>query len=172
LSGVPAKQYQFAVPVAFISRTTSEETVLDLTFPENATSSLTPQLPVSNVSFVHLEQNADRTGFRYLSTILSGDLYLDSLNGEKRSLRSGEGLRFRASQGEMRRITLQTASISAQFQGRVHGMTTGSRDTRVDLMPSLLEWLRARHGLYLLWGTALYLFGIVGSVLRWLHILQ
>jgi len=172
LSGVPAKQYQFPFPTALNSQTTSDQVVLDLTFPDNTKFALTPQLQVSNLSFVHVEQNAERTGVRYISSILSGVLYLDSLNGEQRTLRTGEALLFPGSQGEMRKISLQDGSISAQFQGDVQRMTTGSHNTRVSLMPSLLEWLRARHGLYLLWGTALYLFGILGGVLRWLRVLQ
>ena len=34
-------------------------------------------------------------------------------------------------------------------------------------MPTYLAWLKARHGLYLLWGTTLYLFGLIASLLRW-----
>ena len=34
-------------------------------------------------------------------------------------------------------------------------------------MPTLLDWLRQRQGLSLLWGTALYLFGIVTTFRRW-----
>jgi hypothetical protein len=34
-------------------------------------------------------------------------------------------------------------------------------------MPTYLEWLRARHGLSLLWGTTLYLFGVIVGALRW-----
>jgi hypothetical protein len=39
-------------------------------------------------------------------------------------------------------------------------------------MPTWLEWLRARHGLSLLWGTALYLFGLAVGVLRWWRLLR
>jgi hypothetical protein len=172
LSGVPANQYRIPVPAAVHSRAASEQIVLDLTFPDNTRFALTPQLPISFLSFVHVEQNLDRTGVRYISSILSGILYMDSLNGEQHTLRSGEGLRFQTSQGEMRRLSLQEATISSQFQGNVQQMTTGSHYTRVNLMPSLLEWFRARHGVYLLWGTALYLFGIGCGVLRWLRVLQ
>ena len=46
-------------------------------------------------------------------------------------------------------------------------MTSGSGDTRRSLMPTYLEWLQARHGLSLLWGTTLYVFGLVVAALRW-----
>jgi hypothetical protein len=34
-------------------------------------------------------------------------------------------------------------------------------------MPTYLEWLKARHGLSLFWGTSLYLFGLAAAALRW-----
>jgi hypothetical protein len=37
-------------------------------------------------------------------------------------------------------------------------------------MPTLLEWARAQHGVSLLWGGSLYMFGIVVSLLRWLKV--
>jgi hypothetical protein len=49
-------------------------------------------------------------------------------------------------------------------------METGSEDSPRSLMPTWLEWLKARHGLSLLWGTTLYLFGLVLGVARWIRI--
>jgi len=172
MAGQPAQQYRFPVPAAFSSQAASEQIILDMTFPDQTKAALTPQLPVSNLAFVHVEQNSKQTMVRYVSTILTGVMYLDSLNGEQRNLRSGEGLRFQSSHGELRSVVLRDGLISVQFQGGVERMTSGSNNTLVNLMPSLLEWLRARHGLYLLWGTGLYLFGILGGVLRWLRALQ
>jgi hypothetical protein len=37
-------------------------------------------------------------------------------------------------------------------------------------MPTWLDWLKARRGLYLLWGTAIYVFGLIAGVLRWLKV--
>jgi hypothetical protein len=37
-------------------------------------------------------------------------------------------------------------------------------------MPTLLEWTRAQHGLGLMWGATLYIFGIIGALMRWLKI--
>jgi len=128
---------------------------------------LTPQMTVSNLSFRHVEQNLNRAGARYLSTIASGKLFIESLNGQQRSLRSGDALRFVSSTGEMRRLSLRAGSIHTQFQGSVRGMTVGVENAPVNLMPSLLEWLRARHGLYLMWGSGLYLFGLLSGAWRW-----
>ena len=35
------------------------------------------------------------------------------------------------------------------------------------LMPTLLDWLRARHGLSLLWATTAYLVGLFVAILGW-----
>jgi hypothetical protein len=168
MSGSARAQYRFDRPVGITSQwAPGQEIALDLSFPTGGEIVLVPQLPVSHVSFRHFEQNLNRSGARYLSTIASGALFIESLNGMKRSLRSGDALRFTSSTGEMRRLSLRGGTIHAQFQGKVQGMTSGIENTPVNLMPSLLEWLRARHSLYLMWGTALYLFGLLSGAWRW-----
>jgi hypothetical protein len=97
---------------------------------------------------------------------------MDSLNSERRTLRPGEAIEFERSLGYVRTLSFDANSISLQYQGKARGMTTGFGETRTDLMPTMLEWLRARHGLSLLWGSTLYIFGMVVGVLRWLKILQ
>jgi hypothetical protein len=46
-------------------------------------------------------------------------------------------------------------------------MVTGSADNPQNLMPTWLEWLKAQHGLSLLWGSTFYLFGLALTVSRW-----
>ena len=70
-------------------------------------------------------------------------------------------------QGEVRTLRLQEDHIELKFHGRVRGMTLGSGEGSRSYMPTWLEWLRERHSLSLLWGAALYLFGLVTIVLRW-----
>jgi hypothetical protein len=173
LPGARPQDYSYAGPGGVRLEPAADEIDLDLTLPDKSTVDLSPQLRVSDIAFVHIDQfqDADQIMVRYISSINSGVLYMESLNGEKLSLRSGEGLRFEASDGEMRKLSLEAGGLSAQYQGRVRGMTTGSGQTRINLMPPLLEWLRARHGLSLLWGTTLYLSGLVGAGLRWLKVL-
>jgi hypothetical protein len=161
-------RYRFDFPEPITSQwAPGQEIAVDLSFPPGGEIVLNPQLPVSHLSFQHVEQNLNRSGARYVSTIASGALFIESLNGIKRSLRSGDALQFTSSTGEMRRLSLHGGTIHAQFQGKVQGMTSGVENTPVNLMPSLLEWLRARHGLYLMWGTTLYLFGLLGAGWRW-----
>jgi hypothetical protein len=97
----------------------------------------------------------------------SGMLYFESLGGKEYRLRSGQEIRFEFSEGEIRTLELKDDRIAFEFHGRVKGMTTGSNDSQVSLMPTYLEWLSARHGLSLLWGTTLYIFGVILSVVRW-----
>jgi hypothetical protein len=46
-------------------------------------------------------------------------------------------------------------------------MTVGAGDEPRSIMPSLVTWLRQRQGLSLLWGTALYLFGVTTTLRKW-----
>jgi hypothetical protein len=135
---------------------------------------LAQQWRVKGLSLARFERFMDvqQTSIRKTSTLLGGSLYLDALNSERRTLRLGEAIRFESSLGDVRTLAVEANSISLQYQGQVRGMTTGFGEIRTDLMPTMLEWLRARHGLSLLWGTTLYLFGMVAAVLRWLKVLQ
>jgi hypothetical protein len=82
-------------------------------------------------------------------------------------LREGEDLRFNLSDGQIRTLKLDKNQLILKFHGHVGGMTTGWEKIRVNLMPTWLAWLRARHGLGLLWGTTLFLFGLINRIIRW-----
>lgn len=104
---------------------------------------------------------------RRLSTILSGTLYLEALDGRAYPLRYGEALDFDHAEGVIRSLDVQKEQTVLRFRGQVRGMRTGWADAQRSLMPTFLEWLKARHGLYLLWGTTLYILGLIGGILRW-----
>ena len=76
-------------------------------------------------------------------------------------------LEFDEIEGEIRMLRLTDDHIALQLHARVRGMSTGSGDTDRSLMPTWLEWLYARHGMSLLWGTTLYVFGLIAGILRW-----
>lgn len=143
----------------------------DLTF-RDLESGVMPQLPVQNLAFFRVAERADArvSIVRRLSTLTSGTLYFESLNGATRALRAGEALRFSETHGEIRRLRLGKDDLTLSFHGRVRGMHTGPDDSPQNLMPTWLEWLKARHGLSLLWGTTFYLFGMALAVLRWLKV--
>ena len=113
------------------------------------------------------DRGAARPLARPISTIQSGSLYFEALGGTERKLRPGEMLRFGAASGTFLTLDLRDDVIAATFQGEVSGMRSGSGDEPRSLMPTLLEWLRKRQGLSLMWGTALYLSGIALTLRKW-----
>jgi len=170
LSGAPAKQFDFLSPKSILLQPGADEVDVDLlVLPDASQSVFSPQLPASTLSLFRIDEFTGLGGtlVRRVSTVLSGTLYFESLNGEKRPLRPGEALHFAQARGEIRTLQLHDNHIALQFHGHVHGMSSGSDKSHRSLMPTYLEWLRARHGLSLLWGTTLYLFGVIVGALRW-----
>jgi hypothetical protein len=127
------------------------------------------QLPASNLHLFRIEEHEGASGtlVRQVSTIRSGSLFMESIRGEARPLRPGEGISFKTSAGEIRQLTLAEDHLLLSFNGRVQGLESGSGAVRHSLMPSLLEWLQARKPLTLLWAATLYMFTLVFGVLRW-----
>jgi len=156
-------------PRPIILRTGAEEAELDLSFPSTPSTPFSPQIDVRDLLLSRIEQfiGTDQTLIQRLSTIRSGSLLLESLNGEEHKLRPGEELRFEESHGEILQMRLEDNQIGLRYHGRVRGMTTGFGEGLRSLMPTYLEWMRARHGLSLLWGSALYTFGLFAGFLRW-----
>lgn len=167
--GRPSERFETEAPLSFHFHCEPKGTDLDLSFRGVQPDLFSPQLAIGSLNLYRVDQliNSDFTSVRRVSTVIQGDLYLEELNGMRRELRAGDGLQFEQSRGILRTIQLQDNVIRVRFHGHVIGMSTGSGETRIDLMPSYLEWLRARHGLGLLWGTTMYLFTLVVGILRW-----
>jgi hypothetical protein len=142
---------------------------LDLTLAPGSAAPRWEQLVVRDLRLhrVHDEQGAARPLARPVSTIQSGSLFFEALGGTERKLRPGEMLRFGAASGTFLTLDLRDDGIAATFQGEVSEMRSGFGDEPRPLMPSLLEWLRKRQGLSLLWGTALYLSGLALTLRKW-----
>jgi hypothetical protein len=168
LAGAPSETLDFPSPQPVVMRSGQNDIDLDMEFPTGSKSSFAPQDVVEALSFIRVDEHSDseHTLVRRISTILSGSLYFESLAGRELHLRSGEGLRFESSHGEIRTLELRDGHIALTFHGDVRGMTTGAGEKRRSLMPTYLEWLSAQHGLALLWGSTLYLFGLVIGLLR------
>jgi hypothetical protein len=164
-----SKAFDFATPKQIVMQGGSQEVNLDLTFPSLPQSALSPQLEVREIGFTRIDQflEPNQTLVKRLSTIVSGTLFLESLNGQAFPLRPGEELKFEHSQGEIRSLVLAAHHIDLKYRGRVTGMTAGTGDGRRSIMPTYLEWLKARHSLSLFWATSLYLFGLATAALRW-----
>jgi hypothetical protein len=167
--GAQAEQVVYKIPRTIQMQAVSNLVDLDLTLPEGAQAFLAPHLPVQDLAFVRIDQFVDTTGtyIRQVSTVQSGTLYFTELNSREYPLRIGEGLQFEQSDGQMRTLEMEDGQLALKFHGYVRGMTTGWEESPENLMPSWLEWLSARHGLTLLWGTTLYIFGVALGVLRW-----
>lgn len=168
-AGTPPEEIEYSVPKAIHMQPASQQITLDLTLHDGAQEAFSSYLPSRDLLFARIEEykDTDKTYVRRVSTVNSGSLYLADLNGKKYSLRSGEELQFKQSEGQIRMLKPEKNQLMLNFYGDVRGMTTGWEEKRISLMPTCLDWLRARHGLSLLWGMTLFLFGIVNRVMRW-----
>lgn len=171
VAGGGVQEMDFDVPEAIDLRG-GDETNLDLRFRDLEDTGFSPQLQVDALSFIRIDERRDteHSGVRELSTVVSGTLYMESLNGEKRELRSAELLQFSGVGGDILAMRLAPDHVSLRFRGQVSDIVAGTPQSRRSLMPTLLEWARAQHGVSLLWGGSLYMFGIVVSLLRWLKV--
>lgn len=171
VAGEGAEILELASPRSILLRCGEERVDLDLGLADGAPGSLARQLLAEDLVLSRIEEYlGERSLVRHVSTVLSGVLYFESLSGEARPLRPGEALRFKESRGEIRTLDLADDHLGLKFRGRVRDMATGSEEHPRSLMPTSLDWIRARHGLTLLWGTTLYLTGLVVSLLRWWRI--
>jgi hypothetical protein len=139
---------------------------LDITFAQTDTVQFSPQIAVDSLLFEHVRrfEGVDLP----VSSVISGEVYLAALNGRKSDLRAGQKLSLKnIKEGRIRQIRTEPGFAALQFQGTVKEIKTGSVDNPRNLMPTVLEWLQARHGLSLVWGSALYIFGFVSTALRW-----
>ena len=115
---------------------------------------------------------ADTPQERQISSVVKGKLYLTALNGKPYDLRPSERLAFAASKGEIRTLSLATAEkdmpegFVLNAHAKVQAMKAGDRS----LMPNWLELLAAQSGLGLLWGSAIYLFGMAVAVLKYFRV--
>lgn len=169
LPGRPHEQLNVKIP-KFIELQPDQHMVdLDIQFKNSSKNAFSSQLSVDSLSFFRIDEHVDAayTIVRRVSTILSGSLYFESLGGQERRLRRGEELDFEWVQGEIRTLEFRNDGIGFTFHGRVRGMTLGTDAHRYSIMPTYLEWLKARHGLTLLWATTLYIFGLLFTVIRW-----
>ena len=149
----------------------SQKDILDLDFVlgETAEATFYTQVPVESLVFIRVEEfdGSQRSLVRPLSTLLGGSLSLKSLNGEKHELSAGEQIRFEASEGRIDTLQLKSDRLILKFSGTVSGIKIGEGEASRNLMPNLLEWLKARRPLSLVWGATLFAYGLFINLLRW-----
>jgi hypothetical protein len=172
ISSIAGEQHpiNFPGPRSIVFKPQAQQADLDLTFLKLPQKLSRMPLAVQDLSLIRIDdrRGIDALPARRVSTILSGSLYFEDLNGKTLSLRPGELIELDASQGQIESLQLKD-DIAIQFRGHVRGIASGPADIRRSLMPNWLEWLKARQGLSLLWGSAIYVFGLIAGVLRWLR---
>jgi hypothetical protein len=168
LAGMRYEELNFVSPQTIHLQAAANDVDIDLGFPSAPTKVFSPQLAATAVSLFSVTELLDdeHTIVNRVSTVVSGSIYFESLGGRELRLRSGEAISFESSQGEIRTLAMQEGQIAFAFHGKVRGMMAGM-DQKRSLMPTYLEWLRARHSLSLLWGTTLYILGLIISVRGW-----
>jgi hypothetical protein len=168
-NGGASKDRRDMMPSLLALRSVDGQTDLKLRFSEVKVDNIALQLHATDLSFERIEhfQVKNQVMVERLSTIRTGKIFNESIGGDAYTLRDGETLRFADSRGMVRRVELQNGTVRLLFHGSVQGMSTGRGETARSLMPSYLEWLNAQHGLSLLWGTSIYLFGLLGVRIRW-----
>lgn len=164
-----AEQFDFVAPHPIHMLPGIDEVDLDLTLLDPGKSAFSPQVSITKLSLFQIDKfhGDKRSVVRRVSSILSGTLIFESLGQRELKLRPGEMIHFEQVHGEIRTLRLQDNNIDLKFHGRVRGLGAGSEENPRSLMPTWLEWLRARHSLSLFWGAAIYLFGLIAGVLRW-----
>lgn len=163
-------QYDFGDTGATMECETNADMMdMDFTPDKNNDFRFYPQVPAENLTLSRIVEFAlpEKSVVESISTLLNGTLYMESLNGDKYELKPGERLEFASSIGTIETVKLQDDRILLKFRARVKGMSTGGPRMRRDLMPSLLQWLKARQPLSLMWGATLFLYGVIVSVFRW-----
>jgi hypothetical protein len=168
-SSTPTDERIFAVPRLVEVAAARDELVLDLTMRGEIGTVFAPVIDVTDLATTSIDEHVDPEGsiVRRVSTIVSGSLYLSSLDDRERPLRTGEVLVLGGVYGEIASLALTGTGVKMHFRGRVREMAVGWGEHPRSLMPTWLEWLQARHGLSLLWGGALYFFGLAVGVMRW-----
>jgi hypothetical protein len=159
----------FDVPQSIAFETDAGEVTLVLASAANPSFAFAPQLSVEKLSFSQIDEFHTPAGTttQAISTVLSGTLYFESLNGAARQLRPRELLRFDDIRGVVRTLRIEGEQVTMTFRGTVRGLRSGWSDRPASLMPTYLDWFQAQHGLSLLWGTTIYLIGVVAAVQRW-----
>ncbi|MCP4319006.1 MAG: hypothetical protein GY789_24190 [Hyphomicrobiales bacterium] len=127
-------------------------------------------IPVSALTLMRVHQEVAGQTQVEESTIWSGTIYFNDLGEMSRALRAAESLRLEVSEGYIRTLTLAGDYFVFSFHGEVENLTVGEGSGQHSLMPTYLEWMSSQHALSLLWGAAMYVFGLALAVVRWWRI--
>ena len=168
-SGAPAEEYLFSIPSSIQMRPATNQMTFDLTLADGAQATFSPDLPAKDFAFARVDEfmGSPARFVRRVSTITSGTLYLAELNSREYTLRTGEGLQFKASNGSIHQLRLTQDEIFLLMHGKMQGMTRGWEENQKNLMPNYLEWVVARPGLMLFWSQTISFFLLLLGIWRW-----
>lgn len=165
----PPKESSFSAPRLVTITAAGDELALDLGLHRAVKrNGFVPVIDVSDLAASRIDQHVDPAGsvVRRVSTIVSGSVFLTAVEDREHKLRTGEVLVLNGVHGEVASLAFTDTGIALNFRGRVRDVTVGWGEHPRSLMPTWLEWLRARHGLTLVWGSAIYLLGVMATVAR------
>jgi hypothetical protein len=166
--GAP-QRIDFGAPKPLVLEPDQRGVDLGISPADGSRNLLAAPVLIHGLSLVRIDERSDtrRTDIQAVSTIKSGTLRLEALRGRERALGAGEGLRFGASQGELRALQLTDGRLSLNFRGQVRQMGTCSRHSCESWMPTYLESLAAQHTPLLIAFAAAYLLYLVAVGRRW-----
>lgn len=170
--GVTDQVIEFSRPKLLLAKAGSEPVDLDLALIDRARAGLPSRLSVRELSLFRSEKVGDAGQARVQDTsgLKAGRIYLISLSGAQRDLRENEELRLERPEGEVRSVHLTDDGIAFRFRGKVRDLTAGSLENPEPLMPTLLDWWKARQPASLFMGTTISLIGLILGGLRWFKV--
>jgi hypothetical protein len=147
---------------------TKEGVDLDLTLQPASNSIFQGSISADSISLLRIDENYDdeNSVVRTVSTILSGSMFFESLDGKKQALLPGQQVQFEKSHGTINTLELRDDHIAVNFVATVSGMTSGEINNRKTLMPTYLEWLHSRVNLTLFLAVILLVWGIIFGLRR------
>jgi hypothetical protein len=130
---------------------------------------LAPVMEVQGLALDEVETLAgdNATHVRLISTLRGGHLHRLALDDRVLVLRRGELILLGGASGELREVEARAGVIHLRFVGELRTLSRGEGAHARNLMPTLLEWLRANQALALVWGSSLTLFGLATAAWRW-----
>ncbi len=138
---------------------------IDLVPVENSSVTFLPVTCACELSFCREEiTNSKENKKTIISDLISGTLNVSSIKDEGYKFHNKEILQFKKINGKIRALRLEDDKISLNFTGEAEGITT---DMNQSLMPSWLEFVSTHHRLKLIWASAIFLFGLGSTGIKW-----
>ncbi|MGZ5134020.1 MAG: toll/interleukin-1 receptor domain-containing protein [Flavitalea sp.] len=164
----PLEVLHFTSPGLIKLQSGEERVDIDCNFLSQSNRIFPGTIAADSISLSRVDENFDTENsiIRTVSTIMSGTLYFESLGNQKQLMLQGQQIRFDKSQGKITTLELSKDHIAITFMGRVSGMTTGDSKDRTSLMPTYLEWLRARVNLTWLLAAVFIIPGLLFVIRR------